>query len=148
MRRALAALVLFALAAGVRADGTPTCGDAATLRAARAWIATQCDCAAAHNHSAYVRCVSHAARAGRREGVLAKDCTAPVKKCASHSTCGRAGFVACCRTDDDGATTCSVKEGAKSCHKQGTRGAACISAFASCCDACTSSTCAAFVAGP
>ena len=112
------------------------------LPAARALVEAQCDCAGATHISSYVRCIAHAAHRAAHAGTIPRACQGAIKKCASHSTCGRAGFFACCTTNSSGHTSCAIREGAKSCHKQGSRGAACISPHASCCDACTASGCA------
>jgi hypothetical protein len=111
--------------------------DAADIGAAHAAAAT-CDCAAAENHGQYVSCVARAVNDAALEN---RSCGGAVKKCAARSTCGKPGFVTCCRTKADGTTKCSTKSNADRC-KAPKGGSACVGSFASCCDACTASGCA------
>ena len=117
--------------------------DAANVVAARAAVAANCDCAGALTHGAYVSCASAQATAvGSRTG----SCHGAVVKCAAKSTCGKAGFVTCCRTRATGVTKCSTKSDATRCTAP-TGGSACVGSFASCCDACTASGCASSPSG-
>ena len=116
--------------------------DAADIALAQAAAAT-CVCATFDNHGQYVSCVAHAVK----EAPLAnRSCGAAVKKCAARSTCGKPGFVTCCRTAATGKTKCSTKSSAERCTPP-KGGSACVSTFASCCDACTESGCAASPSG-
>lgn len=134
-------LVLALLAAGAVMAATSAGAACKDPQSARDAVAGACQCTSFTNHSSYVRCVGHAASKAAHAGTIPKDCVAAVKRCASNSTCGRAGTVACCRTDAKGKTTCSIKLRPSSCHKQGTAGSACISERPSCCDACTAGSC-------
>jgi hypothetical protein len=73
--------------------------------ATRARIDAQCDCGVP-THGEYVRCVARAAKTAAVSKTLART----IIKCAAKSTCGRSGFVACCRTNKKGVTTCSIKQ--------------------------------------
>jgi hypothetical protein len=134
-------VVLGPMLSGAGAAGRNACRDVQVLAAARDAVGATCQCSSFHNHSDYVRCVAHAASKAAHSGVIPRDCAAAVKRCASNSTCGRPGTVACCRTDAKGRGTCSIKLKPSSCHKQGTAGSACISERPSCCDACTGGAC-------
>ena len=95
--RLLSALVLLL----ARAEASvAACSDPAAAAAVRG----QCDCASAANHGAYVSCVAHATNAAVKAGTLPDDCASTVMNCASNSTCGKPGFVTCCRTDAGGIT--------------------------------------------
>ena len=113
----VALLALSARAGFAKCD--PTGADAVDVATARAAIdnpVTGCDCAGATNHGQYV-------------------------KCAAKSTCGKPGFVTCCRTKANGSTKCSTKSSADRC-KDPKGGSSCVGTFASCCDACTATGCA------
>jgi hypothetical protein len=124
-------------------DAWPACGDvpedAAQLAAARAQVATDCDCAGAASHGAFVTCAGGIASARVTGGLLRLECTREVRRCAMRSTCGRPGAVTCCRTRN-GVTRCRVKRSAAACTAP-LGGSACVGAFASCCDACSASGC-------
>ena len=96
-------------------------------------------CATASNHGQYVKCISHQASA---DATLPRSCHGAVVKCAAKSTCGKPGFVTCCRTTAKGKTTCSIKSDAAHC-KATKHGTACVGQRPSCCDACISGGCAA-----
>ena len=76
-----------------------------------------------------------------KAGTLSKDCKRAVKDCAARSTCGKPGFVTCCRTRATGTTKCSTKSSAALC-KPSKKGTACVEQRPSCCDACVSGGCA------
>jgi hypothetical protein len=113
----------------------PTGADAADVAAARAAVAANCDCAGAANHGAFVSCAAEQAK-----GLANKSCRGVVVSCAAKSTCGKPGFVTCCRTKSTGATKCSTKSSASKCVPP-SGGSACVGNFSSCCDACTASGC-------
>ena len=119
-------------------DGEPSCGeepdDADQLAAVRAMAAEQCDCDSASNHDGYVSCVDEVADAAVEAGLLRDACEEVAEHCAEQSTCGRPGFVTCCRTDEDGHTKCRIKREDKCTAPAG--GTACVGAASSCCDAC------------
>src|SRR5947207_12615042 len=95
-------LVLAALAASFisTAPGHATCDpstdpDKSDIANARAAVAANCDCAGATSHGDYVSCAVQQANTV----LINKDCARAVKKCASHSICGKpAGAVTCCIT--------------------------------------------------
>src|SRR2546425_6575210 len=145
MRAALAAL-LFVTLLGVTARRCvaacqPTTDpDKTDIADARAAVAANCDCAHAASHSAYVGC------AGQQAGAVLqnKDCRRVVVSCAAKSTCGRPGFVTCCRTKPrkgQPVTGCSVRKDAAPCTPPA-GGGACVGSVASCCDACPTGGCA------
>jgi hypothetical protein len=70
-------------------------GDVCEVAAARAAVASQCDCAGAPDHATHVRCAGSVADASVADGRLAASCRKEVVRCASKSTCGRAGRVTC-----------------------------------------------------
>src|SRR6185369_2055824 len=103
---------------------------------ARLQIDQTCSCDTATNHGAYVHCVAHAVKGS----AAAKALGGAIKRCAAQSTCGKPGFVTCCRTNKHGTTKCSIKHGAAKC-KAPKGGSAHVGEHASCCDACTSPAC-------
>ena len=116
-------------------------GDADQVAAVRALAAEQCDCGSASNHGKYVSCVARVVDAAVKDGSLRPECSDAVVHCAAVSTCGRRGFVTCCRADAHGHTSCTVKHGDKAC-KAPHGGTACVGSVSSCCDACgASGTC-------
>jgi hypothetical protein len=117
-------------------------GDVCEVAAARATVASQCDCAGAPDHGTHVRCAATVADGAVAQGHLAGACRGEVVRCASKSTCGRAGRVTCCRVGADGRRRCGVKREGAACSPP-RNGTACLGTAASCCDACTAPTCAA-----
>src|SRR5437667_8268742 len=109
--------------------------DADQVALVRATADEQCDCATAANHGAYVSCVDAVVAAAVEDGSLRPECADPVVSCAAQSTCGKPGFVTCCRTTRTGQTTCSAKSNAAFC-KAPPGGTACVGSVPSCCDAC------------
>ena len=103
--------------------------------ATRARISAACDCGVL-THAAYVKCVVHAAKGA----ALSRTDARAIKKCAANSTCGKPGFITCCRTNRNGATKCSIKHGSAEC-KAPKHGSAHVGTHASCCDACTATGC-------
>jgi hypothetical protein len=127
---AFLAVLLSAVSVHAKCDPT-TDPDKTDIANARAAVAANCDCAGATSHGAYVSCAAQQANT-----VLTnKSCAGFVKKCASHSTCGKPNAVTCCLSTTKG-TKCKVKKDAAHCTaKQGTVGTG-----TSCCDACPSTT--------
>ena len=126
----IALLALVTNAVPGRAACNPTTDpDKTDIANARAAVAANCDCTGASTRSAYVRCAVQQANA-----VLAnKRCAASVKRCASHSVCGKPNAVTCCLTTAVG-TTCKVEKDATRCAaKHGSAGSC-----TSCCDTCPS----------
>ncbi len=126
-------LALSARSSSARCDATGA--DAADVAAARAAVAAKCDCSGP-NHGQYVRCAADQARLT----LVNQQCRGAVVKCAAKSTCGKAGFVTCCRTNAGGVTKCSIKASATKCTSP-KGGSACVGNFPSCCDACSTGGC-------
>ena len=117
------------------------CTDAAAVAATRAVADTRCPCGTFRSHKAYVHCVAQVAKAVALSGSLPKACRAAVLGCARKSTCGKAGFVTCCRTTAKGSTKCVVKPNAAKCTAP-KGGSACVGTMPSCCDSCAAGSCA------
>ena len=130
---ALGLLTMTARFALARCDATGA--DAGDVAAARAAVAANCDCAGP-SHGQYVRCAAEQAR----NTLVNPQCRGAVVKCAAKSTCGKAGFVTCCRTNSAGVTKCSIKASATKCTAP-KGGSACVGNFPSCCDACATGGC-------
>ena len=119
----------------------------AQVDAARAAADQACDqqtppagCTTASSHGQYVSCVAHQVNANTS---LPKACRGAVKKCAARSTCGKPGFVTCCKTKSSGTTKCSTKSSSPACTDHAPAGgSACAGNHPSCCDACTATGCA------
>jgi plastocyanin len=118
------------------------CTDLGAVASVRAQAEQECPCTSATGHRPYVRCVAQVAKTAARGGSLPKTCRTEVVKCAKQSTCGRSGFVTCCRTTASGKNTCSVKSGAAAC-KPPMGGSMCVGDLPSCCDACAAGNCTA-----
>ena len=116
------------------------CTDSAAVASARAAAEVQCPCATAASHTQYVQCFAQAAKAAARSGELPKQCRIDVVRCARRSTCGKPGFVTCCRTNTAGHTKCAVVSSDARCTAP-KGGAACVGAVPSCCDSCSASGC-------
>jgi plastocyanin len=116
------------------------CSDVGAMASVRAEAEQQCPCASASAHRSYVQCVARVAKAAAKGGSLPKSCRAEVAKCAKQSTCGRSGFVTCCRTTAGGKKTCSVKSDAAGCTPP-KGGSMCVGDVPSCCDACGGGAC-------
>ena len=115
------------------------CPDSAAVMAVRAMADAQC-CATATSHREYLKCVAGVVKSSVTSGSLPKQCKRSVMTCAVKSTCGRSGFVSCCRSDAQGATKCSIKPSAAKCTAP-KGGAACVGSAPSCCDACAAGSC-------
>ena len=118
-------------------------GDDVAVADARTAVEATCTCATATSHGAYVRCAAEVAnaRAKALPQLLPTYCKGAVKRCAARSTCGKPGFVTCCRTSAAGTTKCSTKRDGDHCIAPA-GGSACTGSFSSCCDACTDGGCA------
>jgi hypothetical protein len=138
----LAFLGLLATSLLLPALPTPTlaaCTDDAAVAAARAQVAIDCPCDAT-THGEYVNCAVGVAKQRAHDRLLPPNCKSRVKICAARSTCGKFGFVTCCRTRADGTTSCSTKSDVALC-KAPRGGSACVGTASSCCDACTATGC-------
>src|SRR5262245_411716 len=119
------------------------CTDAAAgFAATRAAADAQCPCGTFSSHKAYLHCVAKVAKTAVQNGSLLEACRASVRGCAKKSTCGKAGFVTCCRTTAKGSTKCVVKPSAAKCTAP-KGGSVCVSTVPSCCDTCAAGSCAA-----
>ena len=101
--------LLVAAPAGAACD--PAGSDAADVGAARAAVAASCDCAAASDRPAFVRC----ARETATSALVNRGCLLHVVRCARMSTCGLPGSVACCRTAASGTTKGVILSDASRC---------------------------------
>src|SRR3989475_4094706 len=90
--------LLISTGPGQAACDPSTDPDQSDIANARAAVAANCDCAGATTHGAYVSCAAQQANAV----LVNKSCRQSVTKCASRSTCGKPGFVTCCRTRASG----------------------------------------------
>jgi hypothetical protein len=133
----------------VARDARAACDDAAAVAATRTAAEAACalegnGCATAASHGKYVSCIAQQTNLAVQNGTLPKSCKGAVKKCAAKSTCGKPGFVTCCRTkpksDGSSVTKCSIKKSAESCRPP-KNGTACAGAQSSCCDACPDGVC-------
>jgi hypothetical protein len=140
MRWTVCALVAPVMLAAAAVSARAACSDPAAVAATRAAAEATCPCASATNHGQYVKCVAGVAKAAVAAQTLPANCKGAVVKCAARSTCGKAGFVTCCRTKGT-VTKCSTKSGAAAC-KAPKGGTACVGVHPSCCDACTTTGCA------
>jgi hypothetical protein len=145
IRRAVTLLVAaVAIGGGTAAAAPPRCDSAeerAALADASAAVQAECDCATAASHHDYVECTRDVIAARASNGLLPKDCVREARACSRKSTCGRPGWVTCCRTDRKGRTRCSAKRNASQC-KAPRPGSACVSTASACCDACSDGGCA------
>ena len=134
-------VVLGLTAASLIAVGSPAfakpCTDDAAVLAAREAAADACDCETATNHGQYVKCVGEVVKARVANGQLPTQCKGAVVSCAARSTCGKPGFVTCCRVDGRGRVKCSIKSSAAKCEAAASsKVITCVGSAASCCDAC------------
>ena len=144
MRTLLAVVATMLVAAGAPTTTSAKCGDGAgdaqAVADARAQVAMDCDCAGAATHGSHVRCSRSVATIRVTQGMLPRACKGAVARCAARSTCGKPGFVTCCRTKPNGKTKCLLKRASASCVPPG-GGSACVGSFSSCCDACDAGGC-------
>lgn len=137
--------VFFAVVLGFLAVASPClarCGDGPAdeqaVAAARAQVASDCNCAGSRSHGEDVRCAAGIAKLRSADGRLPRACRVAVVRCAERSTCGRPGVVACCRRRTPTARVECHLEPSAVCEARG----GCAGAFASCCDACDAGGCA------
>ncbi|HZP42352.1 MAG TPA: hypothetical protein VFD84_12715 [Candidatus Binatia bacterium] len=82
------------------------------------------------------------AKSLNQAGELPPGCVNELDRCAKRSTCGRSGWVTCCRTNRSGRTHCYVKRDASLC-KAPSGGTAVVGQCPSCCQACSAGSCEA-----
>jgi hypothetical protein len=109
------------------------CTDDAAVLAARQAADAACNCATSDNHGDYVSCVADVAQQRVDNNQLPANCKGAVTSCAAKSTCGKEGFVTCCRVDRRGRTKCSIKKEGKC---KAPRDGSASTGTGSCCDAC------------
>src|SRR5213593_4149700 len=80
---------------GLAACDPTTEPDQSDIANARAAVDANCTCDDAVRHGDYVSCAVDQANTT----LVNKSCARFVKRCAAHSTCGKPGFVTCCRTN-------------------------------------------------
>ena len=142
---ALSLLGLTANRSAAKCDVTGA--DAGIVKDARTKVDMACDCDSFTNHGQYVSCVAKAAKTALQD--TNPSCKGAVVKCAARSTCGKTGFVTCCRTSAKGVTKCSTKSSAEHCTATAPKGgSACVAVgIPSCCDACSATGCNASPSG-
>src|SRR6266705_3368695 len=96
------------------------CTEPAAVAATRAAADQACTskgmrCSTAKSHGEYVSCVAHQATAAVKAWTQPKQCRGTLVKCAAKSTCGKPGFVTCCRPTKKGNTACAITPGAARC---------------------------------
>jgi len=123
VRGVLGLAFLFTTTGSSLAMCDPSGADAGGIADAQANIAANCNCATATSHGAYVSCA-----AGQAQGTstLNPSCRGKVVSCAARSTCGKPGFVLCCRTNATGTLKCSTKLACTACNPP-SGGSACCS---------------------
>src|SRR5262245_25949914 len=140
---ALSLLALTAHRSAAKCDVTGA--DAAAVAEARRQVKLGCPCDSFTNHGQYVSCAAGAAKTALQD--TNPSCKGAVVKCAAKSTCGKSGFVTCCRTSAKGVTKCSTKSDGDHC-KVPKGGSACVAlGIPSCCDACSATGCNASPSG-
>ncbi|HXJ32944.1 MAG TPA: hypothetical protein VMS22_02810 [Candidatus Eisenbacteria bacterium] len=131
----LASLLALAPRPSAASSSCSSSADLAALAEVKSLVTQQCDCASAMTPHTYLRCAMAVAGVAVAQGRLSSGCLSTLRKCASQSTCGRPGAVACCRTTLSGRKKCSIKRDAILCRAP-KGGTACVSEVASCCEAC------------
>jgi hypothetical protein len=111
----LSALLALAILPAVATHARTTCSDPGAAAAVRALVAEQCDCASVPSRKVYLRCARAVIASAIADGRLPVSCGGDVSRCASVSTCGRPGAVACCTTFADGKKKCKIRPSAAKC---------------------------------
>jgi len=137
---AIAALTLGVVALPARSHANCTSDDptGALRAAARMDVVANCDCTGASNHGAYVKCSAN--RLKNNNPNLPKSCRGTVQKCAAKSTCGKPGFIICCKKNSAGKATCAPKKDCGHCVAPN-GGSMCCSQNTSCCCKDTTPSC-------
>ena len=126
----LAALLLLATAPAGAKPPTRNCDDAA-IAAAQALVMAACPCDMASTHGQFVSCAARVVNEKIQDGTIGRDCRRTLRRGAAHSTCGKLGFVTCCRARGPVAA-CGIRHDRTTCETSG----GCVGATASCMDAC------------
>ena len=111
--------------------GPRSCDDGMAA-AARDAVMAACPCDTAVNHGQFVSCVSRTLASMIRDGSVARPCRKLARKGIARSTCGKSGFVTCCRTGVSAGASCTVKSDAATCEAVGGT----VGSSAMCLDAC------------
>jgi hypothetical protein len=93
MRVVSSVALLLAVAGQLPAAEPVECEDVRC--AVQGTIEQRCPCSAAASHGAQVRCVAGVVKELAAAGAIPARCKGTVRRCASRSTCGRPGAVAC-----------------------------------------------------
>lgn len=111
--------------------GPKTCTpeDLATIHDA---IMAACPCDTAKNHGQFVSCSSHVLGQAMKGGTLSRECRRLARRGVAKSSCGKPGFVTCCRSDVPAAAACVVRRDAATCTAAG----GCVGSTSTCMDAC------------
>lgn len=123
--------------ASAKCDPATIPDDAASVANARAAADAACVCGDFTVHGAYVSCAAGAINTSLdgSDAQHNRSCRGTAKKCYAKSTCGKAGFVTCYKTNAQGKTGCSPKSDCAHCVPPN-GGTACCGTNSSCCDAC------------
>jgi hypothetical protein len=123
--------------ASAKCDPANNADDAASVANARAAADDACVCGDFGTHGAYVSCAAHAIKPALdgSDAQHNRSCRGKAKKCYAKSTCGKADFVTCYKTNAKGKTRCSTKRDCDHCVAP-KGGSACCGTNSSCCDAC------------
>ena len=111
--------------------GPRTC-DPAELTAIHDSVMGSCPCDTAVNHGQFVSCASRVVFNAIKGGTLSRECRHAVRRGVAKSSCGRPGFVTCCRSGVPAGAACTVKHDAAGCAAAG----GCVGATSTCVDAC------------
>jgi hypothetical protein len=113
--------------------GRKTC-DPAELAAVHDAVMMACPCDTATSHGQFVSCAGRVLRDAAKGGTLSRPCRQLARRGVAKSSCGKPGFVTCCRSRGSAAAKCSVKRDPASCVAAG----GCVGSTATCLDACAS----------
>ena len=111
--------------------GPRTC-DPTELTAIHDAVMGSCPCDTATNHGQFVSCASRVVFGATKAGTLSRECRHVIRRGVAKSSCGKPGFVTCCRTGVPAAAACVVKRDAAGCATAG----GCVGSTSTCVDAC------------
>jgi hypothetical protein len=131
-------LTLSAASAGAKpgnghGPGPKTC-DPADLVVIHDAVMAACPCETATNHGQFVSCAGRVLLSAMKGGTLPRECQHLARRGVAKSSCGKPGFVTCCRTGVSAAAGCTVKRDAATCVAAG----GCVGSSSTCMDACAS----------
>src|SRR5262249_546582 len=133
-------LLSLASIASAKCDPANNPDDATSIANARAAADAACDCSTATNHGAYVSCAANAINStlDGSDAQHNRTCRGQTKRCYGKSTCGKAGFVTCCKQNAKGKISALIKSDSTHCMAPN-GGSACsnpVGVHPSVCDAC------------